>query len=52
MKFLGILFIVIIAYLPKIWIADYHDNQAVWWTVMLIGFLGRLLGYIEGLTEG
>lgn len=52
MEFLGILFIVITAFLPKVWIKDYHNNPSVWWTVMLIGFLGRLLGYIEGLMEG
>ena len=47
MKALGMLFSVIVAILPMLWINDYVYTNPIWWTVMGAWFFGRMFGWIE-----
>ena len=51
MKIIIYILTALIASVPILWIEEYTPSKPVWWTVVIIWFLGNGLGYLEGLYE-
>ena len=44
---ISLLFTVTISVLPMLWIEDYTVTNPIWWTVIIVGMLGRIIGRHE-----
>ena len=50
-KIIGFVLTIIISILPRLWIENYTLTNPIWWTVMTVWLIGRLLGWIEGWED-
>ena len=51
MKIISLILCILVTTLPCLWIESYNVTNPVFWTVFVCWFLGRILGYIEGIFE-
>ena len=52
MKFIIFILTFVIALLPNIWISNYNMSNPIFWTVMIVWFLGNIFGFLEAMFKG
>lgn len=51
MKIVRYMFMGLVATLPRLWIDDYTIRSPIFWTVIVVGNLGLMIGALEKLCE-